>query len=325
MYKHKPKLKYKLGHHGHSGRLRPHEYTSYGPLALLLLVVGLALLGATVSASPGPDSSSVALTGTMPAPPPKTAATIVSPANGQHFSTSPISVSGSCPENTLVEIYKNDIFAGSTPCSSSGDYSFQIDLLLGQNVLIAKVYDALNQPGPDSAPVTVFYDAVPAQSASITPLNFGGSQLLLNTNAVYRGVFPDHELSVPISILGGTPPYALNIQWGDSTNSVISRSDNLTFNATHTYHRAGTYAVTIQATDAQGRVAFLSVTVIVNGQPAAVAGGTSGTTKTTTIFVKILVLWPLYVAAVAAVTSFWLGERREKHILLTRPAVAYHT
>ena len=328
MQKHKQLVKYKLGRRGHSGRLRPHEYTSYLPLGLMLLVVGVVLLGATVfAATPytGPEASSVALNGTMPAPPPKTAATIVSPANGQHFSTSPISVAGSCPANTLVEIFKNDIFAGSTPCSNSGDYSFQIDLLLGQNTLIARVYDALNQPGPDSAPVTVFYDALPVQSAGVTPLNFGGSQLLLSTNAVYRGVFPDHQLSMPIQILGGTPPYALNIQWGDNSNSVISRSDNLTFNATHTYHRPGTYPVVMQATDAQGRVAFLTVTVIVNGQPSGAAAGTSGGSgSTSTLIVKVLILWPLYLCAVVAVTSFWLGERREKHILLTRPAVAYH-
>lgn len=311
-----PKIKYKLGRKGHSGRLRPHEYTSYGPLALLLSIVGVMLLGTTVfAASPytGPEASSVALTGTMPEPPPKVAATIVSPAKGQHFGTSPITVSGTCPAKTLVEVYKNDIFAGSTPCSDSGTYSFQVDLLLGQNVLIARVYDALNQPGPDSAPVTVFYDALPPQSAAITPLNFGGSQLLLNTNAVYRGIFPGHELSVPIVVLGGTPPYAINIQWGDSKNNVIARSDNLTFNATHTYLRAGTYQITLQATDARGRVAFLTVAAIVNGQPAVIPASSTTSTPTS----KLLMLWPLYTASVAAVTSFWLGERREKHILMT--------
>lgn len=317
-----PKVKYKLGHRGHSGRLRPHEYTSYGPLALLLLVVGVMLLGTTVfAASPytGPEVSSVGLTGIMPEPPPKTAATITQPANNQHFGTSPITVSGTCPAKTLVEIYKNDIFAGSTPCSDSGNYSFQIDLLLGKNVLIARVYDSLNQPGPDSAPVTVYYDALPPQGAAITPLSLGGSQLLLNTSAVYRGAFPGRELSIPIVILGGTPPYAVNIQWGDSKNSVISRSDNLTFNATHTYLRAGTYQITIQATDAQGRVAFLAVVAIVNGQPATLPSSTSGGTPAN----KLLMLWPLYTAAVAAVTSFWLGERREKHILLGSGPV-YH-
>lgn len=312
-------FKTKISHHEHTGRLRPHEYTSYGQLGLLLLVVGVVLLSATVNAATpytGPEVSSVALSGTMPAPAPTVAATISSPAQKQHFTTSPITVSGTCPKDTLVEIYKNDIFAGSTPCDDNGRYALDVDLLLGQNVLIARVYDSLNQPGPDSSPVTVFYDALPAQSAGITPLNFGGNQLLLNTSAVYRGVFPGHPLSIPITILGGTPPYAVNVQWGDGTNSVIPRADNITFNAVHTYQKPGTFQISIQATDSQGRVAFLVVAAIVNGQPSVIPV-TSTTPKTP--LNKFLVLWPLYTAAVAIVTSFWLGERREKHILLSHP------
>ena len=293
--------------------MRPHEYTSYSPLLLLLLVVGVALLGATVSAATpytGPESSSVSLTGTVPAAPPKTAATITSPQGGHHFATSPITVSGTCPDNTLVELYKNDIFAGSGPCDEHGNYSFQIDLLLGKNDLVARVYDALNQPGPDSQTVTVFYDALPAQNAALTPLNFGGSQLLLNTDAVYRGAFPEHMLNVPIDIIGGTPPYAINVQWGDSNNKVYSRANNQTFTASHAYHRPGTYQITLQGTDAQGRVAFLTVAAIVNGQPSVIASTGSGSSTN-----KLLLLWPLYTSAVAIVISFWLGERREKHIL----------
>jgi len=306
---------FKLSHHGHSGRLRSHEYTSYGPLALLLVLVGLALLGCSVSAlsDPPPQASSVSLTGTVPEAPPKVAATITSPASSQHLSTSPVTIKGTCPAKTLVEIYKNDIFAGSGPCGDNGTFSFDIDLLLGQNSLVARVYDVLNQPGPDSKPVTVFYDALPAQSASLAPLNFGGSQLLLNTDAVYRGAFPDHPLNIPIDIIGGSPPYAVNVQWGDATNKVISRNDNVTFYAGHTYHKPGTYQITLQASDAQGRVAFLSVAAIVNGQP--IITPVASTSKAS--LNKLLVLWPLYTSSAAVVVSFWLGERREKHILGT--------
>ena len=302
----------KLSHHQHSGRLRPHEHTSYLPLAALLVGVGLILTVCTVSASPGPGAGSIGLTGIMPGPAPTTAATITSPTDGQHFSASPVTVTGTCPDNTLVEIYKNDIFAGSGVCSSTGSYSFQIDLLIGQNTLIAKVYDSLNQPGPDSNPTTVYYDALGAQAAGLIPLNFNGSQLILNTDAVYRGVFPNQNLSIPVSIIGGTPPYALNVQWGDSSNKVVSRNDNLTFNVDHTYTRPGTFQITLQATDAHGLVAFLTVAAIVNGQPGV--NPVASTTKPSVN--NLLVLWPLYTSAAAMVISFWLGERREKHVLM---------
>lgn len=304
----------KLSEHLHSGRLRPHEHTSYIPLGMLLLVVGLALTAyTTYAATPytGPESESISLTGTMPGKAPTIAATIVSPNSQQRFSTSPVTFSGTCPVNTLVEIFKNDIFAGSIPCNDAGTYSVSIDLMIGQNVLIARVYNALNQPGPDSTPLTVYYDALPPQAGPLTSLSFGGAQLLLNTDAAFRGVFPDQELNIPIDILGGTPPFAINVQWGDSNNKVVSRNDNVTFKVGHTYLKAGTYQISIQASDALGRVAFLTVASIVNGQPslANIASSTNAAGN------NLLVLWPLYTSAVAVVISFFIGERREKRAL----------
>lgn len=306
----------KLSHHGHTFKHRPHEHTSYVPLAFMLVIVGFALsiFSTSVwSATPydGPESGSVGLTGIMPGKPPTTGATIDIPKNGQRFATSPVTVSGTCPENTLVEVFKNDIFAGSTVCSDKGRYTLEVDLLIGQNILIARVYDALNQPGPDSNQVVVYYDAIPPQSDSQTSFNFGGNQLLLNTDAVFRGVFPDQTLTVPLDILGGTPPYAVNVQWGDATNKVVPRNDNATFNVTHEYKKAGTFQIIFQATDAGGRVAFLTVAAIVNGQPdPALAAATPVASVN-----QLLMLWPLFTGAVAVVASFWLGEQREKRLL----------
>lgn len=306
----------KISQHHHTGRLRQHEHTSYVALGLILLIAILPLIVYTANATnrPGPEANSVGLSGIMPGKAPTVAATIKLPTNEQRFSTTPITVTGTCPTTTLVELFKNDIFAGSTVCSETGTYSLEIDLLIGQNRLVAKVYDSLNQPGPDSNVVNVYYDALPAQASGISSLNFSGTQMLLNTDAVFRGSFPNQELSIPISILGGTPPYAVNIKWGDSSNNVISRNDNVTFKATHAYVKAGTYQVSLQASDSTGRVAFLTFTVIINGQAEIAA---AGTIPTSTIN-QLLVLWPLYATVVTAVVSFWLGEQREKHILKTR-------
>lgn len=310
--------KLKISPHEHSGQLRPHEHTSYAPLALLVLIVGVIL--AVISfytfadaATPynGPEAGSVGLSGTMPSAPPKVAATISSPANGQHFATSPIAVKGTCPKGTLVEIYKNNIFGGSTPCEDDGTFSLQIDLLFGKNVLKAQVYDSLNQAGPESVIVTVFYDASLAQAAPATFLNLSGSQLLLNTDAAFRGNFPNQALNVPITVIGGTAPYAINVQWGDSTNQLISRSDNTTFNATHAYKKPGTYKITLQATDHNQLVAFLTVAAIINGKPDTLVASTNTNPPVN----KLLVLWPLFAVIATAVMSFWIGERREKRVL----------
>lgn len=302
----------KLSHNRHSGRLRPHEYTSYLPLMLLVIVVGVVLtIGSVYALSPGPASGSVGLTGQVPGPPPSVPATIASPTNGQQFTTTPITVTGTCPTQTVVEIYTNNIFAGSTACSSVGTYSIKVDLLIGNNTLVAKDYDALNQAGPDSNTINVNYNVLGPQPASLLPLSLSGAQLLLNTDAVYRGTFPGQALNVPISIIGGNPPYAINVEWGDNQNSVLPRSNNTTFNVSHTYNKPGTYQISIQASDADGRQAFLTVAAIVNGQPGAASTIIAANASKN----ELLLLWPLYASAATAVISFWLGERREKHVL----------
>jgi hypothetical protein len=305
----------KLSHHSNSGKIQPHKHTSYLPLGFLLLLTGIVLTVYSAAAtSPGPESSSIGLTGTVPGKAPTIAAVILSPVSQKHFTTSPVTFSGTCPPDALVELFKNDIFAGSTPCSNTGTFSLDIDLLIGKNTLMARVYDVLNQPGPDSAPVDVFYDALPAQSGSFAPMDFGGAQLLLNTDAVFRGSFPEQELAIPIDILGGTPPYAVNVQWGDSDNNVVPRNDTTAFKVGHTYKKAGTYQISIQATDAASRVAFLTVASVINGQPSVAAAATTANPAVN----QLLILWPLYTSVFAIVISFWFGERREKHILKQR-------
>lgn len=311
------KAKIKISKHADTGKIRPHENTSYGPLIALLLIMGCVLTVYTVDASTpytGPEAGSIGMTGVVPGKPPTTAARITSPNNGQHFSSTPITVAGSCPKNTLVEVFKNDIFAGSTVCTNTGSFSFDIDLMIGPNILVARVYDALNQPGPDSNSITVYYDALPAQSGPTPFLDFAGVQLLLNTDAVIRGIFPDKEFAIPIDIIGGKPPYAVSIQWGDTTNTVLLRNDNTSFKSAHTYKKAGVHQISIQAKDSEDRVAFLTIAAIVNGQPDPDILPVSNTEKTN----KLLTLWPLYTAIAAVVISFWLGERREKRVLSAR-------
>jgi len=312
--------KLKISHHKHSGHLRPHEHTSYFLLALLVLIVGVILAIYSVSifaaGNPPPESSSIGLTGTVPTVPPKVAATITVPSNQQHFSTSPVTVSGSCPSGTLIEVYKNNIFAGSTPCNSNDSYSLNIDLLYGQNSLTAQVYDVLNQAGPLSTTDTVFYDATAIQTASLGLLNFSGTQLLIETDAVYRGTFPGQLLNVPISVIGGIAPYAVNVDWGDSSNKIIPVSNNSVFNASHIYQSPGTYKITIQASDSQQQLAFITVAAIINGKTSAITAVNVSIVSKSSLN-KLLVLWPLYAITATLIVSFWVGEKREKHIMDT--------
>jgi|AntRauTorckE6833_2_1112554.scaffolds.fasta_scaffold00068_12 hypothetical protein len=310
----------KLSHINHSGRHRKHEHTSYLPLVLLLLFTSFILVIADVQAqtgSPPPQSESVGLSGAVAGPPPSTAAVITNPTNGQRFEQSPVPVSGTCPPNVLVEILKNNIFGGSTFCTAEGTFEVSVDLLLQGNDLIARVYNELNQPGPNSDTVTVFYDLVPPQSSSLQLFEFNSDRLILSTDLVFRGTFANEQLSVPIEIIGGTPPYAVEIEWGDGNSDIVPRDNNQPFTALHTYQRPGTFQITLKATDAEGRVAFLVVAAVINGQPPELADEEDADELSLEeqIARQLEVMWPLTAATTTTVISFWLGERREKKIL----------
>jgi hypothetical protein len=273
--------------------------------SFLIIAAALMLVSAKALAVTQ-QSGSTGVQGTVPGPPPSQAAVIDIPKNGQSFSSSPITVAGSCPANTLVEIYKNNVFAGSVNCANRS-FSLQIDLFNGRNDLVARVFDALNQSGPDSATVTVNFNSAISTNAP---------QLLLTTNFAKRGADPGSVLSWPISLSGGSGPYALSIDWGDKSNpDLISQRIPGDITLQHTYSQSGVYKVTVKATDSNGLAAFLQLTAIANG-PITQTGATNGSSSPT-IQTKVL-LWPVIVLFILVVIAFWVGKRHQLEAIQNR-------
>ncbi len=316
-------IKTKILEHQHTGRLMPHGHTSYAGLGFLVLVCGLVLTLVTQSvygADPPPAVGTIGLKGVVPGKAPTSAAVIKIPTNGTRVTEIPVTVSGTCPLNTIVELFKNGIFAGSDYCKDDGTFSMSADLLIGSNDLVARVYDALDQAGPDSNTVSITYN--PPQTVPLfvisapdaVPANY--QQFLLRTNAVYRGSFATEGVNMVIDVIGGSAPYALIIDWGDGKTDLISRQNNESFTGTHAFGKPGVYKVIIKGTDSRGKTAYLQTTVIVNGQSdlaTGTSGSGSGTTKT-----NIWLAWPMWVLLFLIIVSFWLGERREKAVLRRR-------
>lgn len=275
------------------------------------LVTGVmsALLLGSVAHAVTQQPGSTGLSGTVPGPPPSQAATIDIPRNGQSFNTIPITVSGFCPANTLIEIYKNNVFAGSAQCQGTS-YNLQIDLFDGRNDLVAKDFDSLNQEGPDSNTVTVNF------SSGVT---IPGSRITLTTEFAKRGADPGAILTWPITLSGGTGPYAFSIDWGDkSAPDLISQSTPGNITLQHTYAQSGVYKVTVKATDVNGNSAFLQLVAIANG-PIQQSGTNSKNSIITTQQTKLL-LWPIIVLFVLLLSSFWLGRRHQLEAIRNRLA-----
>ena len=265
------------------------------------LILSLALLGGVAMATTLSQSGSVGVQGEIPSLPPTQAATIAIPVNGNIFSNLPITVSGTCPSNLLIKIFSNGVFIGSVICSS-GSYSLQVSLFQGQNVLSAIDYDSLNQAGPTSNTVNVTYSNGQFAQA--------GTQLTLTSIYGELGTTPGSQLTWPIIINGGTPPYAVSVDWGDSTSQeLLSEANPGTFNITHTYQVSGVYKVVIKATDNKGQIALLQLVGQGTGAIIQTSSSsknniqpTSTTTSTTNIWINLLAI-PLIVL------SFWIGKK----------------
>ncbi len=276
-----------------------------GVVITLLAASMLFWVAVTVRAvnhsSTNPQTGSIGVTGQIPADPPTEGAVISFPVNNEVFTTVPITTSGICPADLLVKVFKNQVFAGSVICQVNGTFTIDIDLFSGRNELIARVFDALEQPGPDSNLVIINYDD--------TAQNNGVDKLLLTSNFATRGANPEETLIWPLALSGGIGPYAISVDWGDGTNEVISLDIAGNFNLKHAYKQPGTYKTIIKAADSTGDTAFLQLVSVSNGLLQGKLDDGTGSDQVITR--KIFVIWPLYLMVGFVVSTFWIGRRYE--------------
>lgn len=273
-----------------------------------LMSFGSAVVGAQNAPPPvNPQGGAIGMQGSISAPPPTTGATIAVPGNGQVFTDIPITVSGICPSGLLVKLFKNNIFSGSAECTN-GSYSIETDLFIGQNELIAKVFDALDQPGPDSNIVVVTYED--NRSGAV-------SRPSLSSNFARRGANPGQTLRWPIILSGGQGPYAISVDWGDGTApDLFSRDFPGTFDIEHIYERPGVYNIVIKVTDANGNAAFLQLVGVGSGPLSQSDMGVAINEDGAGTQIVTRVLWqPAALLIPLLVTTFWLGKRHELRTL----------
>lgn len=284
-----------------------------------LMTVGTHMALAVAQSQQG----NIQVNGTVEGPPPTQGASITSPTSNQRFTDKIITVSGSCVTGTIVQIYKNGIFAGTEYCDF-GSFSLSIDLVPGRNDLVARTMDTLGQYGPNSPTITVFYDQVipsgnqsAASSAAPQAPNAAiASNLLLDVMKLYQAGLPNRPVTIDIGISGGVGPYALYIDWGDGKNDLVLQPKSGDLKQQHTYDKPGNYRVIIEASDAEGNRATIQTIVMVNGEFKVTAPSILGDPDKALPILSIA--WQIYIVIVLGVLCFWLGERSILHRYRTR-------
>lgn len=277
-----------------------------------LLLVAVALMTILISArpvsainqlpTPDPQPGSYGIEATKKQAPPTEAAVIVTPGGGSSFNNSPITVSGTCKNDLLVQVYNNNVMVGSVVCTN-GSFSLQISLFAGTNELSAILYDDLEQPGPASNTVTVTY----------TDTSFAAFGQLVTLTSSYgrRAASAGSELSWPLQLSGGTGPYAFSIDWGDGSDPELkSQALSGLVTISHVYKKAGIYQVNIKVTDANGSSAFLQVIAVASGKVDTTTSTSKDDAQTTVGATKILWI-PAAIAVALLVPTYWLGRRSQ--------------
>jgi hypothetical protein len=253
----------KLQHHQHTAKRLSHEHTSYRGLFVVLLI-GLLCLTAIGRVRADDYSVSAAVpAGSLTVP-----ADITSPVDGTVLQTSTAEIKGTCQVvvlGTVVVIERNGTDIGSQACQSNGTFSITVTLLEGQNTLVPKEFDGGGAPGPDGSAVHVTYQSaavvsppisvggatVPARSTARPAAN-SSKPLSIRLDRAYLVYQLGQSVGLPISIVGGTAPYVLHIDWGDGMTSEWNIVAAGARNFEHTYAVANAYKIKLDLQDSSG-------------------------------------------------------------------------
>jgi hypothetical protein len=292
-----------------------------------LLVLGVFLVGLTYQTL----ALQYTVTAKVPAAALTVGANILDPADGQVVSARPITVTGDCPNNSYMKLYRNNLFSGVTSCVNNA-FSIQTDLSVGDNALRIRDYNATDDPGPATATVHITYQPpdnggvnpgdTPTPTSPQTPAAgpaAAAPPLQLWSDYHFNAISVGQTCSWTLSFRTGKSPYSLRVAWGDNQNTHLSVPSHKPFTISHSYQNPGYYPVMVRGNDAAGRtvslqlVAFVkhaggsnAINDIVNSQRKPVSSQTA-----TGIKKWLWVAWPTYTVVSLMAVSFWLGEQRQ--------------
>lgn len=331
----RPVLKHlRLVEHKHTGSVIHVRHTSHVALLGMLVIVGFFLAISQNFVQAGEVSVGLVVQGSAPT----VGATITSPLDGVNIvNVNPTPVEGTCAANSFVVLYNDSVLAGSTICTGAGLFVVSAQLHEGTNALTARNFDNLNQAGPDTPSVTVNFKTEetvvdvqtpdlpenpviipgvtegPAECEDYNPtgqLSVGGKPHVAVV-CIPRSVAVNEDQRIGILVWGGTPPYALNFDWGSGESTLISMDAPGYRTVKVSYASSGVYNINIQVTDRSSNAASGESAIEVTEADTSQGIAQIINSIFTTSWFETPV--PLYVIAVGLTLGFWGGDIFNRH------------
>ncbi|HSX05742.1 MAG TPA: hypothetical protein VLF69_04705 [Candidatus Saccharimonadales bacterium] len=273
-----------------------HKRMLLHPLGIfIMLCTGVLMVGWTYHALAATTISS-----TIEAPPLQEAATIDSPVGGTTFTTSPIHVSGTCPSRSYVALTVNSGFNGVSWCGQDNTYQITTSLYPGTNNLAVQAYNETDLPGPTADGVQVTYTPPTTSSsggsssqggtgststASTPGVNSVTKPILLTSDFQFHTFPAQQSFTWDLDLEGGTPPYDVNVSWGDGSSSHFRFPTDPVFTIRHTFATSGYYAVVVKSADTTGQQHIMQLAALItkkDGTASFLGSGTGGNSQSST-------------------------------------------
>lgn len=321
-----------------------HRVFLHPATVFVLLCLGVGIVNMTYRAHAGQYTvtakvSAAALTD---------AATLDAPLDGAIFTTSPISVRGTCPSNSYVVLYRNAAMSGVAICDTNNSYDIQTSLYPNGNILKVQAFNLTDDAGPVTPEITVIYNppvvVVPTSPGSSAPTSPSspvttqpyqptsgtsspsGSLPLLTSLYNYQTFTTDKLFEWVVTVAGGSAPYQINTHWGDGTSSLQTVSSAQDVMINHQYSKAGIYMIKVNLTDASGNESMLQLVAIIK-DPVSLITATNSLSDgghrsifSTGLFILaknwLILVWGTYATLLLMSVSFWLGEQQKINMLL---------
>jgi hypothetical protein len=335
---------FRLVEHKHTGKIIHHRHTSHVVLAGILLMTG-CLLYSSGNLAQAETGGTVSVGVIVPGPALTIGAIITAPTDGTIVTDqNTIDVKGTCAAGSFVVVRNSELLAGSTICTEEGVFTLQIQLHSGKNVLSALNYDNLNQPGPVTPSVTIdvsqksvatVEEVAPTSAPStltaptpILPTNPSiisgvdsslsscddykvgdlptGGEPQMEVVCVPRLFMPKLQQVMGVLVWGGSPPYAISVDWGDGSGSTLLSLPTQGYKkTTFSYASAGNYNIAFKLKDADNKEAIVQTAVQVSGEPKTPFAAFTDDIVNKSWFDTPV---PIYVMAVSITLGFWGGD-----------------